>query len=204
MSSSNVPVQIETCALPPNSELNPLHFPVNGVCGECTRCGRRAEANPADEHGGPVTKRKAAIKTLLAKLTAACPHPLPWGLAPKHDDRRIPRGVTVWCEEFSTKKLLPCAINDQGELEGAWGGVDFDAPVWVIPDTDATTGDAVDLAQRLAPKPAPKRKAKPEAAGKPKRKARAPRRPKGYTDVRVGKAGTAPQKSPEPQPEVTP
>lgn len=193
--NGNVLVQIETHALPPKSELNPAHYPANGVRAECTKCGACALANPEREEGGPVTRRRAAIKTALRKLEAGCQSPREWGLVPRHEDRRIPRGVTLWVEDRGNERLWPLTVNERGKLECASGGVGYSAVIWVIPDTDATTGDAIDFAQRLGPKPAPVRKAKPAAAtpGKKKRKAK-PRVPKGYTDVKVGKPGTAPKR----------
>lgn len=145
-----VPVQIEACTLPAESALNPLHFPVTGVCGECTRCHKRAERNPATFRGGPKTSRKAAALAVLVALTKACEERLPWGLPPVHADRRIPRGVTLWVVEKATGNRQAVAVNEKGKLETVWCGVALAADVYVVAESDAVAGSASDFAQALA------------------------------------------------------
>lgn len=145
-------VQIDVKTLPPHSEHNVAPRNVTGVCGECTRCGRTAVANPAafEAHGrGPKTLRGLAIARVIELIAAGCPHPLPWGLAPEHCDRRIPRGLTLWALERTTGDRLAVAVDAKGKLVGPWGGVAPDAAVLVVPESDAFLCEADDFVREL-------------------------------------------------------
>jgi hypothetical protein len=128
-----VPVQIESVTLEPKSAHNPDAYRVVGVCGECTKCGRTASANPETFRGGPKTKRNLAVLAVLEEIASECPHPLPWGSTPVHDDRRIPRGLTLFALEKTTGNRQAVAVDAKGKLVGAWGGVAPAAVVLVVP-----------------------------------------------------------------------
>jgi hypothetical protein len=146
---SAVPVQIENCSFEPKSEQNPHPYHVNGVCGECTKCGRTHSApfDPAD--GGPVTRRKEAVRRVLLALAEGCPHPLPWGVAPRHEDRGIPRGLAVWALAKTTGDRQAVAVDPKGKLIGAWGGVHPEAVVLVVPEASTYDAAADDFVAEL-------------------------------------------------------
>lgn len=136
---STVYVQIETVSIPAESALNLHPHPVNGVRGECTRCGRCVVQNPERFRGagiGPKKSRELAIAAVCEELREQCEHRLPWGVAPPHADRRIPRGLTLFAEEKSTGNRLAVAVDDRGKLVGVWGGVVPSAVVLVVPEGD--------------------------------------------------------------------
>jgi hypothetical protein len=132
--SAIVPVQFEPAVLD-----GPNKRPVNGVCGTCTKCGRSASAALDPDEGGPVKQRRAAVAAVCEELIAACEERLPLGdppgIAPAHEDRRIPKGVTLLVETPSGDRL-PVAVDAKQKLVTVWAGVVLDAVVLVVPDTE--------------------------------------------------------------------
>jgi hypothetical protein len=128
--SAIVPVQFEPAVLD-----GPNKRPVNGVCGTCTKCGRSASAALDPDEGGPVKQRRAAVAAVCEELTELCEERLPWGSTPAHEDRRIPKGVTLLVETPSGDRL-PVAVDAKQKLVTVWAGVVLDAVVLVVPDTE--------------------------------------------------------------------
>ncbi len=121
------------------------------ACGTCTKCGKSASVALDPDDGGPVARRKAAVAAVAAvcaKLTALCEVRLPWGVAPAHEDRRIPKGVTLLAETSSGDRL-PVAVGANGKLVTAWAGVHHDTVVMVVPDDEASFEAAVEFKAEL-------------------------------------------------------
>lgn len=105
------------------------------VCGTCTKCGKTAHAALDPDEGGPLTRRKVAVTTVCALLTGLCTERLPCGIAPAHEDRRVPKGLTLLAET-PTGDRQPVAVDAKQKLVTVWAGVVPDAVVMVVPDSE--------------------------------------------------------------------
>ncbi len=128
-------------------QLDCMPTEVRGECAQCGKCTSTPVSQDRDD-GSPKDRKAAAVAEVLSLLTAACELRLPWGVPPAHEDRRIPRGVSVFGED-AHGKLWGLSVNAKGKLETVAGGCHFDARVIVVWSAKKHQTDAIEFCAEL-------------------------------------------------------